>query len=133
MAGKALRLVDAADGPPPGGHHSHGTVAGGLVFLSGHLPLPEAGGHDPAAGFATQARRALANLGTTLAAAGSRPDLLVKVNVYVADIGDWPCFDAVYAEFVGDHRPARCVVPVPQLHYGYRIEIDAVAMIGEPA
>ncbi len=130
MAGETPRLVNAALAPPPGGHYSHAAVAGGLVFLAGHLPLPEGGGHDPHADFATQARRVLAGLAASLAAAGSRPDLLVKVNVYVADIEDWPEFDAIYAEFVGNHRPARCVVPVPKLHYGYRIEIEAVAMTG---
>ena len=126
MAGD-IRLIDAP-GAPPGGHYSHAAAVGGFLFLSGHLPVPPDGGHDPAADFETQAARVLDNLGATLSSAGSSYDRLVKLTAYVTDIDDWPAFDRLYAARVGAHRPARCVVPVPTLHHGYRIEIEAIAL-----
>ena len=67
-----------------------------------------------------------------LKAAGSAIDRLVQVRVYVTDIGSWPVFNTIYATWIGTSRPARAVVPVPQLHYGFKIEIEAVALEGSP-
>ena len=53
---------------------------------------------------------------------------LTQVRVYVTDIADWPAFNALYAKWAGASRPARCVVPVPQLHYGFKIEVEAVGL-----
>lgn len=129
MAGDPrIICVNPADAAPPGGHYAHAVIAGGFVFVSGQLPVQPDGTHAPAADFTAQARQALANLFAALAAAGSSRDALVKVTVYVTNIADWPQFNALYAEAMGDHRPARSVVPVPELHYGYQIEIDAIAL-----
>ena len=131
MAGDPrIRSVNPADVAPPGGHYAHAMIASGFVYISGQLPVQPDGSHALEADFATQAARALANLFAALAAAGSSRAALVKLTVYVTNIADWPQFNALYAEAMGDHRPARSVVPVPELHYGYRIEIDAVALAG---
>lgn len=129
MAGEPqIRCVNPAESAPPGGHYSHAVSAGGFVYVSGQLPVLPDGTHAPEADFAAQAAQALANLFAALAAAGTSRQAIVKVTVYVTDIADWPVFNALYAQAMGDHRPARTVVPVPVLHYGYRIEIDAVAL-----
>ena len=57
----------------------------------------------------------------------------MQVRVYVTDIASWPAFNAIYAHWIGDARPARAVVPVPELHYGFMIEIEAVALQGRQA
>jgi enamine deaminase RidA (YjgF/YER057c/UK114 family) len=67
------------------------------------------------------------NLTAALPSANSTVDRLIQVRVYVTDINDWPVFDKIYSEWIGAVRPARAVVPVPALHYGFRIEIEAVA------
>ena len=69
----------------------------------------------------------LDNLFAVLAAAGSSPDRVLKVTVYVAGIAYWPAFNRLYAEAFGDAKPARCVVPVPELHHGYLVEVEAIA------
>ena len=69
-------------------------------------------------------------IAAALKAAGSAIDRLVQVRVYVTDIGSWPAFNTIYATRIGTSRPARAVVPVPQLHYGFKIEIEAVALEG---
>jgi len=114
---------------PPSGHYSHVAVANGMVFVSGQLPIDASGNKLVDAAFEVQARQVLANVAGALEAAGSSVSSLVQVRVYLTDIARWPAFDAIYAAWAGASRPARAVVPVPTLHYGLLIEIEAVAMI----
>lgn len=117
-----------ADLAPPRGHYSHAVRAAGLVFVSGELPVAADGRLLNDASFEEQARQVLANVGAALRAAGSSVDKLVQVRVYVTDVEQWPAFNAIYAAWCGDARPARVVVPVPQLHYGFQVEVEATAL-----
>ena len=53
---------------------------------------------------------------------------LVSVRVYVTDINQWPTFNRIYGEWIGDSRPARAVAGVAELHYGFAVEIEAIAL-----
>jgi 2-iminobutanoate/2-iminopropanoate deaminase len=123
------RHVMPASLATPGGHYSHAVVANGLVFVSGQLPIDASGKKLVDTAFEVQARQVLANVAGALEAAGSSVSCLVQVRVYVTDIALWPAFNAIYAEWAGASRPARAVVPVPMLHHGLLIEVEAVAMI----
>lgn len=112
----------------PGGHYSHAMRCAGLVFTSGQLGVRPDGTHTVDLPFEDQARQALGNVLAVLRAAGSEPRDILKLTAYIVGVDHWPRFNAVYAEIMGDARPARTVVPVPELHYGYLIEIDAVAV-----
>ena len=112
---------------PPGGHDSHAVVANGMVYVAGQLPITREGVKLSDAPFEVQARQALANVQGALEAAGSRVDRLVHVRVYLDDLQQWGVFNTLYVAWVGSHRPARAVVPVPALHYGLKIEIEAIA------
>jgi 2-iminobutanoate/2-iminopropanoate deaminase len=114
----------------PGGHYSHAVRAGGMVFVSGQLPIAPDGAKLVDEPFERQAQQVLDNVTAALKSAGSGVDRLVQVRVYVSDIGDWPAFNTLYARWAGTARPARAVVPVPSLHYGFRIEVEAVALAG---
>ena len=116
--------------PAPGGHYSQAVKHDGLIYVSGQLPVQLGGAHDTGAAFEDQARLALANLLAILDAAGSTPKHLLKVTAYIVGIENWPRFNAVYSEMLGDIKPARSIVPVPELHYGYLVEIDALAAEG---
>jgi 2-iminobutanoate/2-iminopropanoate deaminase len=122
------RRIEPQNVAKPGGHYSHAMVAQGLVFVSGQLPIRPDGGALPDDGFETQARQAIQNMLEVLRAAGSGPEHLVKVTAYIVGVANWPRFNAVYASMLPDARPARSVVPVPELHYGYLVEIDAIAV-----
>jgi 2-iminobutanoate/2-iminopropanoate deaminase len=113
----------------PGGHYSHAVKAGGFVFVSGQLPITPDGTKLNESSFEDQARQVLENVAHALKGAGSSTEKLTQVRVYVTDIGSWPAFNAIYAKWSGNVRPARCVVPVPQLHYGFKIEVEAVALL----
>ena len=71
----------------------------------------------------------LANVDAILAARGLARERLVQVRVYLVDTADWAAFNALYAQWLGAHRPARAVVPVPALHFGFKLELEAVAAL----
>jgi 2-iminobutanoate/2-iminopropanoate deaminase len=112
----------------PGGHYSHVVVAGGFVFVAGQLPITPDGSKLTHASFEAQATQALANVEQALLAAGSSKERLVQLRVYITDIQQWPAFNTLYAHWIGPHKPARAVVPVPTLHFGLAIEIEATAL-----
>jgi reactive intermediate/imine deaminase len=113
--------------PRPAGHYAHAVRSGGLLFVSGLLPVAPDGRMLAAASFDEQTRQLLANLDAVLAAGGTTRDALVQVRVYLTDLERWGRFNELYAAWIGAHRPARCVVPVPALHHGVLLEIEAVA------
>jgi 2-iminobutanoate/2-iminopropanoate deaminase len=117
----------ATDLPRPAGHYSHAVRAGGLVFVSGLLPVTRDGRMLAGASFDDQVVQVLDNLDTILAAAGTSRAKLVQVRVYITDVENWSAFNQRYAAWIGERRPARCVVPVPVLHHGVLVEIEAVA------
>ena len=114
----------------PGGHYSHVARFGDLVFTAGQLGMRPDGSHTSDLGFEHQVRQAMTNLFAALLAGGSDAAHILKVTAYIVDVENWPRFNAIYAEMMGAARPARTVVPVPELHHGYLIEIDAVAVRG---
>ena len=126
MAGD-IELIGTTLAAAPAGHYSQAVLHQGLLHVSGQLPVRPDGSHSVDQPFEVQAAIALDNLLAILGAAGCNTDDLLKVTVYVAGIQHWPAFDRLYAGCLGEHRPARAVVPVPALHHGYLIEIEALA------
>ena len=126
--GDTVRAVLTERAPKPAGHYSQAVVSGAHVFVSGQLPIRPDGGPLDDDGFDAQARQAIENMLEVVRAAGSSPQQLVKVTAYIVGIANWPRFNAVYASMLPDACPARSVVPVPELHYGYLVEIDAIAV-----
>lgn len=112
---------------PP--HYSPAVVHGDLVFVSGQLPIEPDGHRLTDAPIEAQILQALRNLAAILQAHGSDVDHVLKVTVYVSDIALWDRVNAVYADFFGAHRPARAVVPTGPLHFGFLVEIDAIAVV----
>ncbi len=125
---KSIRTTAA---PAPAGHYSQATSFGELVFVSGQLGVLPDGTHAADASFAEQVRRAVAHVLAIAAEAGCTKKDILRVSAYIVGIERWPEFNSIYAELLGEVRPARTVVPVPALHYGYLIEIDAI--LGRPA
>ncbi len=123
-----MRTIFTEKAPSPAGHYSQAVVHGGLVFVSGMLPARPDGTRETASA-AAQTAQALANLEAALRAAGAAPETVLKTTIYVADISLWDEVNAAYAAFFKEHRPARSVVPVKELHFGFLVEIEAVAAV----
>lgn len=116
----------------PRGHYSHVATGGGLAFVSGQLPLDASGEPRADLPLGEQAALTLRNVDAALAAAGCGWRDVMKVTVYLAGVEHWPAFDQAYRQVLGDARPARAVVPVPALHYGVLVEVEAVALRPAP-
>ncbi|MFZ4289359.1 RidA family protein [Variovorax sp. HJSM1_2] len=112
----------------PGGHYSHACVGAGLVFISGQLPITPNGVRLVDASFEVQTLQVLANVEAALLASGSNIQQLLQLRVYVDDIANWPLFNTLYAAWAGAARPARAVVPTGPLHFGLKLEVEAIAL-----
>ena len=121
-------VLNGAESAPPAGHYSHSCSAGGFVWISGQLPVTPYGEIIAGAPFEEQVRQVLRNLDACLAGAGITRRELVSVRVFVTDIGLWPEFNNIYAEWIEDYRPSRAVAGVSELHYGAAVEVEAVAL-----
>ena len=128
-----MRSVQTADAPAPAGHYSQAIVHNGLVYVAGQLPIDPQRRQTEVGPIDEQADRCLRNVEAILLAAGSDLAHVLQMTVYVSDIALWGKVNEVYARIMGDHRPARAVVPVKELHHGYQIEIQAVAAVIENA
>ena len=122
------RVIRTEEAPAPfaGAPYSQAIVAGGLVFTAGQVGLRP--GDTAAEGdVAQQTEQALANVAAILEAAGSRLDRVCSMTIYITDRELWPRVNETYARILGEHRPARAVIPVPELRPGCLIEIQAIA------
>jgi 2-iminobutanoate/2-iminopropanoate deaminase len=119
--------ISTQGAPAAVGAYSQAIRAGGFVFTAGQLGLDPATGEFVADDVGGQAERALSNLAAILEAAGRGLDRLVKVTVFLADIGDWPALNEVYGRVIPEPFPARSAFAVKDLPKGARVEIEAVA------
>ncbi len=124
------RAISTPAAPSPAGHYSQAIVHDGLVYVAGQLPIVSGSTDRTPGSIEQQTEQVLRNVAAVLEAAGSGLGQVLQMTVYVSDIAFWPQVNAVYARVMGEHRPARAVVPVPELHHGYAIEIQAIAAVG---
>jgi len=126
-----MKTIQPGDQPRPKGHYSPGIVHDGLVYVSGQLPMDLQTRQPFAGAIEEQTELALRNVEAVLLAAGSDLDHVLQFTVYVSDIELWGKVNEVYARVMGDHRPARAIVPVKDLHFDTKIEIQAIAAVKE--
>lgn len=122
-----IQRINTEDAPSPGGHYSQAVVHNGLVFVSGQLSIDPHTGEKKLGAIEEQTEQALKNVAAIVKAANSDLSRILKMTVYVADMKLWGAVNTVYARFMGEHRPARAVVPTGELHHGFLIEIEAIA------
>jgi 2-iminobutanoate/2-iminopropanoate deaminase len=123
-----MQRIHTDKAPTPAGHYSQAIVHAGLVYVAGQLPIVPGAPRGTAVGsIEEQTEVTLRNIAAILEASGSGLDRVLQMTIYVSDMSLWSAVNAVYARVMGDHRPARAVVPVKELHHGYQIEIQAIA------
>lgn len=121
--------IQTETAPAPGGHYAQATVHDGTIYVSGQLSIDPVTGDKRPGSIEEQTRQVLENVVAVVRAAGGDLDTILKVTVFVADVKLWGAVNEVYSAFFGEHRPARAIVPTGALHYGFLIEIDAVAHV----
>jgi reactive intermediate/imine deaminase len=120
-----MKVVETKHAPGAFGPYSQAFVTNGFVFTSGQIPVDPATGEVPA-GIEAQAEQSCRNVGAILNAAGSGYDKVIKTTCFLADMGDFAAFNAVYAKYFTS-KPARSCVAVKDLPKGVLCEIEAIA------
>jgi len=120
--------IETPNAPVAIGPYTQAIEANGFIFCSGQIPINPVSGNVEKVGAAEQTRQVLLNLKAVLEAAGSGLGKVVKTTVFLADMGDFPFVNTVYAEIFGDHKPARSTVQVVRLPKSVRVEIEAIAV-----
>lgn len=125
----STRTIHTDQAPKAVGPYSQAVAHGGLVYLSGQIGLNPEGGQLVSEALEEQAGQVMRNLTAVLTAAGTGLTDILKVNIYLTDMSDFPALNAIYAEWLGEHRPARATVAVAALPLGARVEMDLIARI----
>jgi len=128
MSDKIVIRTDKAPAPFQGAPYSQAIRAGGLVFVSGQLPLEPGDKQIEAASIQEQTEQVFANLRAILEDAGSSLDRLVKTTVFLVSLDDFQGMNEVYARHVGENPPARSTVEISALASGALVEIEAIAL-----
>ncbi len=115
--------------PKPAGHYSPGIVHDGLVYVSGQLPMDLETRKPFTGSIEEQTELALRNVEAVLLEAGSDLDHVLQMTIYVSDMHLWDAVNGAYARVMGEHRPARAMIPVKDLHFDTKIEIQAIAAV----
>ncbi|MBG9817277.1 MULTISPECIES: RidA family protein [Bacillus] len=111
------------------GHYAFATIHQNTVYVSGQFAINPETREKEFGTIEEETLQALKNVEMIVEAAGSKKEKILRMTLYISDIHLWDKVDAVYTEFFGEHRPARTVVPTNELHFGFKIEIDAISYI----
>ena len=117
----------SADAPKPIGPYTQGVAAGGLMFLSGQIPLDPKTNEIVAGGIEEQTEQVLKNLLAVLKEAKMGAENVVKTTVFLTDLGDFAKMNEVYAKYLGKQPPARSTIQAAALPRGVKVEIDVIA------
>jgi 2-iminobutanoate/2-iminopropanoate deaminase len=124
-----IKPVHSDQAPKAVGPYSQAMRDGQLLYLSGQIGLDPVSGSLVGDAVEAQARQVMQNLSAVLKAGGSSTDGIIKANIYLVDMADFPKINTIYAEWLGEHRPARATVAVAALPLGAKVEIDLVARV----
>jgi len=125
-----LTEVRCAEAPPAGGHYAQGVLHGATLYVSGQLGVTRDTPDSAAVSVTDQVAFALGNIERIASVVGAGRDDVVKCTVFVTGIEHWDEANRAYAAFFGAHRPARSVAPCADLHFGAKVEIEAVVAVG---
>lgn len=123
-------IITASNAPAAIGPYSQAVKAGGMLYISGQLPINPATGEFASSDIAGQTRQSLENIKAILTQAGCGLENVVKTTVLLADIGDFGTMNGVYAEYFTGACPARAAFAVKGLPKGALVEIEAIAACG---
>ena len=124
------QIIATTEAPGAVGPYSQGIATDGLVFTAGQIPINPASGKVEATTIEGQTRQVLNNVDAVLRAAGSGLHRVVKMTVFMTDLGDFQAMNGVYSEFFPADPPARSAVQVVALPLGVQIEMEAIALTG---
>jgi len=120
-------VIHSEDAPKAVGPYSQAIVSGEVLYASGQIGLSPLEGQLVGDDVESQAIQVTKNLTAVLAEAGLAINDILKVNIFLTDMADFPKVNAIYAAWLGDHRPARATVAVVALPLSAKVEMDLIA------
>ena len=123
------QAIATPQAPAAIGPYSQAIRSGGLLFVSGQIPINPASGELVGGDISLQTEHVLKNLGAILETAGSSLARVLKTTVYLRDLGEFGKMNEAYARFFGECPPARATVEVARLPRDVAVEIDAIAEV----
>ena len=126
-----MKEINHHGAPPTPAHYSAAVRDGNHLYISGQLPLDPVTRKHCEGGIREQTLQALSNLEALIKQEGGDRNHVLRTTAYIANMDDWGAVNEVYREFFGDHKPARTIAAVPEIHFGFLIEIDGIAVIPE--
>ncbi|KAG0233387.1 hypothetical protein BGW42_007471 [Actinomortierella wolfii] len=124
----SLKIVNSPAAPAALGPYSQAIAANGLVFCSGSIPIDPKSGEIVGSDVQAQTRQVFANMTEVLKASNASLSSVVKTTVFLKNMNDFAAMNAVYAELMGDARPARSTVEVARLPKDVLVEIECIAV-----
>lgn len=126
-----MKTISTNDALKPSGHYAQAIEHLGVIYISGQLSIDPETGQKKFGTIEEETEQVLKNLERILIAAGSDKNHVIKTTLYIPDIALWDKVNQVYSAFFENHKPARAVVPTRELHFGFKIEIEAIAAVKE--
>jgi len=123
-----MKIIETNKAPAAIGPYVQARLAGGMLYTSGQIGLDPATGTFAGEDVAAQTHQALANLKAILDEAGVGKESVIKVTIFLADMGDFATVNQIYGDFWGTHKPARSTVEVARLPLDARIEMELIAL-----
>ncbi|HXH72055.1 MAG TPA: RidA family protein [Mariprofundaceae bacterium] len=124
-----IKPIRSDKAPKAVGPYSQAMLHDGMLYASGQIGLDPATGKLVGDTVEEQAKQVTRNLSAVLAAAGADTSRILKVNIFLTDMADFPLVNTIYAEWLGEHRPARATVAVAALPLGAKVEMDLIASV----
>ena len=121
------KIIYTKNAPDAIGPYSQGIVTGGLLFTSGQIAINPATGAVEAVTIEEQTEQVCKNLGALLEAAGTSYEKVVKTTCFLADMGDFAAFNAIYGKYFVS-KPARSCVAAASLPKGALVEVELIAV-----
>lgn len=121
-----LKIISTNQAPQAIGPYSQAICVNGMVYTSGQIGLTPSG--EMVQGIEAQTRQVLENLKAILKNAGSGFDKVVKTTIFLSDMDNFGIVNGIYAEFFGEHKPARSTVAVKSLPKEALVEIECIAL-----
>ncbi len=122
-----MRVIYTDRAPAPIGPYHQAVQVGNFIFTSGQIPIDPKTNQLIKGDIKYETRQVLENIKAILEAGGVSLREVVKVNIFLVDINDFPKVNEVYQEYFPENFPARTTVQVSALPKGARIEMDAIA------
>lgn len=122
-----MKIISTNNALKPSGHYSQAIIHDNTIYISGQLAIDPISGEKRLGTASEETTQILYNLNLILLEAGSHKNQVLRTTIYISDINQWDAVNEAYSKFFTGHKPARTVVPTKELHFGFKVEIDAIA------